>query len=107
MRLTCGAILIVEEYYDYSFSRIGPGQLRITLDHLLVTGFGFEQAQLIQRRPGATGSAVSLDYSTMLLSGIELTRDEAEAMLAGADPINVLLPPGQIIAVPVSMEEFI
>jgi hypothetical protein len=107
LTLACGAVLTVEHYNDYSL--FAPARrMYVSLHNLPVTGH--EQAELIMRRPGATGSA-TLEYGIhdeeMLLRRLEITEAEGAAIVGGTDPIEALLPPGRITVVPVNMGEFL
>lgn len=110
VRLNCGAIFTVGVRDDISFAAPANGPTFATLDDLPVPSQ--EDADLIMKRPGATGQAwlayATLDYtSRMVMSGIELTHEESMAIMGGADPLAVLLPPGRLVAVPVNMDEIV
>lgn len=103
--LPCGAVLEVVQQNE-------PGaRMFITLGELRVASV--EQAREIIDRParrvefegGAYATIAELPDGTVTLSGLGLTKDEAQAMLNGYNPILVLLPPGELHAVPVDMRE--
>lgn len=104
--LPCGAVIDVSQQNDFSFAALS-GRLFITLDGLRVASV--EQAHEIicrpARRPGEYELITERPDGTVTLSGLELTQDEAQAMLNGYNPILVLLPPGELHAVPVDMRE--
>lgn len=108
--LPCGAVIDVVQHDDYLFYSRGT-RMFITLDGLRVASV--EQAHEIIRRPARRPYSGVGEYELIterpdggvMLSGLELTQDEAQAMLNGYNPILVLLPPGELHVVPVDMRE--
>lgn len=93
--LPCGAVIDVVHYtFTLDGLRVSPGQAKaITEDCLPDRGNPCLSTRIERGRCHRT------------LSGVWLTRGEAEAMLAGAHPLEVLLPPGRLHAVPADMRE--
>jgi hypothetical protein len=108
--LPCGATLDITDQNDYHLYSSLPG-VSATLDGLRVASY--EQARKIIDRPARRPYSGVGEYELIterpdggvMLSGVELTHAEAQAMLNGRNPVLVLLPPGKLHVVPVDMRE--
>jgi hypothetical protein len=104
--LTCLARQHAPTWYVYQPGRPG-GQARHFLDGLDVTPA--QARELLGARSFRTGSRVltcTLSMEEVQLSGIALEWDEANAIMGGADPLAVLLPPG-LRARPLTHQELV